>query len=361
MGSPPVGELASPKEQLDKRRSVFSEAASSLPSVPDSPLDVEMPAPVGAAADFVIQDGIVKCASFPALISILTTPKPNPNIKHFEQLHDAFLLCFPCFRAPKDVVRALVDRFQPVHWQPNDLTGEQESAWPLHMQAIRLRVVSILSAWVDLYWVHEDDFLAAPLIQHFAESEIELRWPEASNRVVQGLKRRLGESDHPSPYRDARHAEAANSAALGVKIAPPTRRPSVQVVGLLDTYAAKALEASSGEDTLKSATLADDLVRNDDVAHVLVFNSDQHCTELARQLTLFMSAEFRSLDPEKLWHHLCRQCQGCHTEKTIHMLQLHELALGAWTVKSIVAQNDPETRAGVMTFLIALAFVSPSS
>jgi RasGEF domain len=224
------------------------------------------------------------------------------------------------------------------------------------MQAIRLRVVSLLSAWIGSYWVHEDDCSAAPLVQRFAESAIELRWPEASNRIVQGLKRRFREIDHPSLSRDACYAGATHGAALGVDILPPTRRPSV--VGLLDTYAANTPESSSGEDALNSAILADDLVRNDDVAHVLVFNSDQHCTELARQLTHFMSTEFRSVDPEKLWHHLCRQCQGCHTERSVDTIQLHASALAAWTAKSIVAQNDPETRVGVMTFLIALAFVS---
>ncbi|KAI0252439.1 ras guanine nucleotide exchange factor domain-containing protein [Lactifluus subvellereus] len=351
MESSPVGGLARPKEQPDKRPSVFSQAVSSLPPIPDTPLNVEMPAPVGDASDFVTQDGIVKYASFSALIGILTAPKPNPNITHFDQLHDAFLLCFRCFSTPMHVVRALVARFR--QGRPNNLTSEQERVWPLHMQAVRLRVVNILRAWIDLYWVHEDDCPAAPLIQLFAESTIELRWPEASDSIVQGLKRHLRESDHPSLCRDARHPEAPNGAALGVKIVPLTRRPSA--VGLLDTYATSALEASFGEDSLNSAILADDLVRNDEFAHVLVFNSDQHCTELARQLTLFMSAEFRSVNPEKLWHHLCRRCRDCHTEKTINMLLLHAAALQAWTAKSIVAQNEPETRAGVMTFLIALA------
>ena len=332
---------------------------SSLPPIPNSPLNVEMPAPIGDASNFIIQDGIVKYASFSALISILTTPKSNLNIKHFGQLHDAFLLCFRCFSTPMHVVSALVARFQ--QGQPNNLTGEQERVWPLHMQAVRLRVVNVLRTWIDLYWVHEYDFPAARLIQHFAESTIELRWPEASDRIVQGLRRRLREPDHPSLGRVARHPgpETTNGAALGVKMVPLTRRPSA--VGLLDTYSASVLVASSGEDPLNSAILANDLIRNDKFAHVLVFNSDQHCTELARQLTLFMSIEFRSVDPEKLWHHLCRRCRDCHTEKTINTLQLHASALQAWTAKSIVAQDDPETRAGVMTFLIALALVSLSS
>jgi RasGEF domain len=290
----------------------------------NSPLDMKMPSPVRAGAAFVIQNGIVKyCLA--ALISQLTTPKPNSNINHFEHLNDTLLLlCFRCFSTPEDVERALVARFQQS--QPKVLTSEQESASHLHMQAIRLLVASVLCGF---YWVHEDGQIVAP------------------------LKQCLPKTGHPGLCREARCTEATNGVALGVKIVPATRRPSA--VGLLDTC---VLERSSGEDALNSVVLADNLIRNDDVAHLLVFNSEQHCTELALQLTLFMSAQFRSVDPEKLWHHLYWQCRSCHIEKKIDTLRRHALALRAWTATSIVEQNDPETRVGVMTFLISLAFVS---
>ncbi|KAI0304500.1 ras guanine nucleotide exchange factor domain-containing protein [Multifurca ochricompacta] len=347
MESPILGELSRPRKQFNTRCSIFSEVASSLTPIPNSPLDVEMPAPVGEAAYFVIEDGVVKCASLSALIVILTNPKPSPIIKHFDQLHDTFLLSFRYFSTSSDLVRVLIARFQL--GQPRDLTREQECVWPLHLQAIQLRVVNIFRAWVDLYWAHEDDRLAAPLIQHFAESIIGPRWPEAGGGIVQGLKRRLQEFNHPSLSRDHRRLEATAGATLGVKF-PLRHRNTTE---LLDTYSAKA---PFGEDTLGSAISADDLVRNDHVAHVLVFNSDQHCTELARQLTLFMSTEFRAVDPERLWHHLRMQCPGCPAEQAVKTLQLHALALQVWTIRSVLAQDDAETRTGVMTFLIALAF-----
>jgi hypothetical protein len=312
-----------------------------------------MSSPVGDATNFVIVDGVVKYASLQALVSILTDPKPNPNIKHLDRLHDAFLLCFRCFSTSADVMNALIARFQQP--QPENLTEEQESAWPFHLQAIRLHVVDVLRAWVETYWVHEDDRQAAPLIQHFVESTIELRWSSASKNIAQSLRRHFLVHNHPSMCPDARHPPASNSTAVRVRLAEH-RQSSI---GLLDTYAVKALRSSS-QDAQKSATSVDELVRNEDVPHVLNFSSEQHCTELARQLTLFMSIEFRKVDPEKLWHHLRRQCHDCDVEQIVKMLQLHALALQVWTTRSVIEQEDPETRTGVLTFFIALAFVSSS-
>lgn len=354
MDSPIIGQLSGPSKRSDKRRSVFSEVASSLAQILNSPLDIEMPSPVGGAANFLIEDGVLKYASLQALIAILTNSKPNPNIRHLDQLHDTFLLCFRCFSTPADVGNALTARYrQP---QPENLTEEQENAWPFHLQAIRLRVMDVLRAWVDSYWVHEDDRQAAPLIQHFLESTTELRWSEASKKIAQSLRRHFLIPNHPHMCRDTRHLQAINGAALKVRFAEH-RKDSV---GLLETYAVKPLRGSSGQNALNSANVADGLVRNEDVAHVLVFDSKQHCTELARQLTLFMSIEFRKLDPEKLWYHSRRQCEDCDTEQTVKILQLHALALQVWTARTVVEQDDPDTRAGVLIFFVALAFVSLS-
>jgi son of sevenless-like protein len=337
----------------DKRHSVFSEVASSLTPILNSPLDVEMPPPVGDAADLVIVDGVVKYASLQALLTILTSSKPNPNIRHLDQLHDAFLLCFRCFSTSTDVANALIARFQQP--QPENLTEEQENAWRFHLQAIRLRVVDILRDWVESYWVHEVDRQVAPLMQHFLESTIELRWSDTSKNIAQSLRRHFLISNHPNMhYNNARHLQATNKATLRVRFSE--RRPSS--VNLLDTYATKALPDPPRQKVLKSATSADVLARNEDDLHVLVFNSEKHCTELARQLTLSMSIEFCEVDSEKLWHHFYRQCQDCDTEQTVKILQLHALALQVWTARSVVEQSDPETRTGVLTFFVALAFVS---
>jgi len=349
--SPIIGQLSGPSKRSDKRRSVFSEVASSLTQILNSPLDVEMPSPVGDAANFLIVNGVLEYASLQALIAILTNSKPNPHIRHLDQLYDTFLLCFRCFSTSADVVNALIARYrQP---QPENLTEEQEIAWPFHLQAIRLRVIDVLRTWVDSYWVHEDDRQAAPLIQHFLESTTDLRWSEASKNIAQSLRRHFLIPNHPNMCHDTRHLQSTNGAALRVRFAEH-RKDSV---GLLETYAVR-LFAAQGEDAQNSATPADDLARNGDVAHVLMFDSKQHCTELARQLTLFMSIEFRKLDPEKLWHHSRRQCEDCDTAQTVKMLQLHTLALQVWTARTVVEQDDPETRAGILTFFVALAFVS---
>jgi hypothetical protein len=351
MDSPIIKQLSSPKARSDNRRSVFSEVASSLTPILQSPLNVEMPSPVGDAANFVVVDGTVKYANLQALVSILTNPKPNPAIRHLDQLHDAFLLCFRCFSTPADVVNALIARFQQP--RPEHLTEEQENAWPFHLQAIRLRVVDVLRAWVETYWVHEDDREAAPLIQHFVESTVELRWSETSKNIAQSLRRHFLVPNHPDMRSDTRHPQASNSAAVRVRLTEHRQN----LVGLLDTYAVNALHSSSDE-ALNSAILVDDLVRND-VPHLPNFSSEQHCMELARQLTLFMSTEFRKLDSEKLWHHLRRQCHDCDADQKVKLLQLHARALQVWTARSVVEQENPETRTGVLNFFIALAFVSP--
>lgn len=351
--SPIIGQLSGPSKHSDKRCSVFSEVASSLTQILNSPLAVEMPSPVGDAANFLIVGGVLKYASLQALIVVLTNSNPNPNITHLDQLHDTFLLCFRCFSTSADVVNALTARYrQP---QPRNLTEEQENAWPFHLQAIRLRVVDVLRTWVDSYWVHEDDRQAAPLIQHFLESTTELRWSEASKNIAQSLRRHLLIPNHPNMCHDTRHLQATNGAAK-VRFAEH-RKDSI---GLLETYAVKALRGSSRENALNSANPTDDLVQNEDVAHILVFDSNRHCMELARQLTLFMSTEFRKLDPEKLWHHSRRQCEDCETEQIVKILQLHASALQVWTARTVLEQDDPETRAGILTWFVALAFVSSS-
>jgi len=65
-------------------------------------LEVEIPPPVGDAANFVVEDGVV------TLIVILTSPKPNSDIEQFEQLHDAVLLCFRYFSTSADFVKVLI-------------------------------------------------------------------------------------------------------------------------------------------------------------------------------------------------------------------------------------------------------------
>lgn len=107
--SPIIGQLSGPSKPSDERRSIFSEVASSLAQILNSPFDIEILSPVGDAANFLIVNGVLAYASLQALISILTNS--NSNLRHLDQLHDTFPLCFRCFSMSADVVDALIERY----------------------------------------------------------------------------------------------------------------------------------------------------------------------------------------------------------------------------------------------------------
>ncbi|KAI0259837.1 ras guanine nucleotide exchange factor domain-containing protein [Gloeopeniophorella convolvens] len=338
-----------PPEAPEKHLSIFSIALSAFAPVRLSPLEVRMPPPTGDAADYIVDSGLLLGAGLPALIRILTDPSanPNPTVKHLDLLRDTLLLCFRAFCTPQDFAIALRRRFKEE--RPANLTDEQKRAWPLQLQAIRLRVISIIRSWIDLYWVYEDDRSAASILQHFAESTVDSRWPDISAKIVRELKRRLREADHARPATDGNHIAAVANETAGLKASH--RRSTIK---LIDTFSVRALD-TAGEEEFNSAVLADALIQKDSSAHVLVFNSSRHCGELARQLTLFMSRQLHALEPERLWNHLRKRCYDCHTEQVVDKLQCYDLLLQVWAAKSVLSQANPETQSGVLTFLVALA------
>ena len=316
---------------------------------------VRMPAPVGDAADFFLseENGTIQGASLATLVYILTDPHPR-IASNDPDLLDTFLLCFRSFCDPIDLAKALISRYEE---HPRTLNRSQREAWPTYQSSIRARVLRFIGTWIDQYWIHERDRIAALHIKEFVSLVDEEFLPNERAEVIRKLNDRREEAISLAPSGNSTEGLQSDESSSRVTC----RQKPIQYKGRFQARAEKLIRKVSRpaptDDELQRANALDNLLGSgDNTVHILDLNSQELCQELARQLAIFMSEGYLRVIPDDLLY-CCSMGVGCDADTARSTQQTYEKALASWVTGSILEQVEAETRAAVMTFFVALALV----
>ncbi|KAM3420556.1 hypothetical protein BST61_g3818 [Cercospora zeina] len=122
------------------------------------------------------KDGHITGGSLPALVEQITAHDSTPD----PQFVTAFFLTFRKFAEPRELAKALIDRFEYVG--DGRITGTPA----------RLRIYNFFKGWLETYWNAEADKEALGEIRFFALHRLKQVLPQAGDRLIE-LTRRISE------------------------------------------------------------------------------------------------------------------------------------------------------------------------
>ncbi|CAK1363358.1 unnamed protein product [Cercospora beticola] len=122
------------------------------------------------------KDGQITGGSLPALVEQITAHDSTPD----PQFVTAFFLTFRKFAEPRELAKALIDRFEYVG--DGRTTGTPA----------RLRIYNFFKGWLETYWNAEVDKEALGEIRFFALHKLKQVLPQAGDRLIE-LTRRITE------------------------------------------------------------------------------------------------------------------------------------------------------------------------
>lgn len=317
---------------------------------------VRMPAPVGDAADFIVSEesGSLQSASLPTLVYILTDPQPGILGNNNPDLLDTFMLCFRSFCDPTELAKALISRYEE---QPRVLNRSQREAWPAYQSSVKARVLRLIGAWIDQYWIHERDRIAGLHIKEFFSLVDEEFLSNERAEVIQKLNDRRDEAIALAPSGNSTEEFQPDGSSSRFACRQKPIQYKARLQARVEKLVRNVSQPAPTEDELQCAKELDDLLgSSDNSIHILDMNSHELCHELARQLAIFMSEGYLRVIPEDLLYRLSLGV-GCDVDAARSTQQSYENALRLWVTGSVLDQVEAETRAAVMTFFIALALV----
>ncbi|KAI0061415.1 ras GEF [Artomyces pyxidatus] len=288
----------------------------------DSLWDVELPYPTLEAADVDGNGETFRGMSLPAMVHVLT----QPGILHNTDFVDAFFLCFRFFTKPKEVVKAFVARYNET--APSLLSPRQHEAWALHSQHAQLRAANMLMLWIKHYWRDDPDAEAIKGILEFAEKTVSQAWPELAQQIVDALQKIKTTGEGGAVARFLRRKKEAQQKTQHVHKGPTVIPPRTVILETIMKHAASI--------------------------NIMLFQYDENCLELARQLTLVASEMFCELRPEDILIHFGHKSCNCNAKPKLTALAAYHDAIAIWVVESVLRQPDAKSRGMAMMTFIAM-------
>lgn len=251
----------------------------------------------------------VKSGTLTALVEQLTRhDRPDTNFT------TTFLLTYRSFTTASELFELLVRRFnlQP----PAGLNRDEYLIWEEHKQKpARFRVLNILKAWLELYWMETDN--------------------EASRALLERIM------------------------AFAKSIHSNTKIPLAKVLANIVDQRMKGGETSSKKLvlTLTGSAPAPILPRNMKKMKFLDIDS----TEFARQLTIVESRLYGKIKPveclAKTWEKK-NKAEAHETAPNVQALILHSNQLTNWVAEMILQHSEVKKRVAVIKHFVAIADVS---
>jgi len=247
----------------------------------------------------------VKGATITALVEQLTR-----HDRLNAPFNNTFLLTYQSFTTATELFEMLVNRWaiQP----PPGLTQAEHDIWIERKQGpIRFRIVNVLKAWFDLYWMEGSDDATMALIQRvhrFAKDTVSSSGTPGAKQLLTVVDQRL-RGEHPL----ARRLVPNN-----VEAPPPILPKSLKKFKLIDIDAA----------------------------------------EFARQLTIMETAFYNKVKPQeclnKTWQKKVEE-SGISPAANVKALIVHSNRLTNWVAQMILMQQDLRKRVIVVKHFITIA------
>ena len=259
------------------------------------------------------KEGQVVGGSLQALIERLTTHDSTPD----PTFTSTFYLTFRLFVTPADFVAALIDRFNYVADAPH-VSGP-----------VRLRVYNVFKSWLESHWRHDCDEVALQDVVHFAQDQLIPVLPGPGKRLVE-LTERVASASSPSVPRVVTAIGKTNT-SIASYYSP-------------DTPAAPPVISRSQLVALRSWKMGGPGV------NIIDFDP----LELARQITLKVSALFCSILPEEL---LATEWQKRSGSLAVNVNALSKLSTDLTNLvsDSILQLEEPKKRAATIKQWVKVA------
>jgi hypothetical protein len=259
--------------------------------------------------------GRVTGGSLNAMVEQLTTHDTTPDLN----FATSFYLTFRFFTTPRDLTRALIERF--------DYVGDSATVG----KPVRLRICQCFKGWLETYWSADADKEALDDIKQFAQYKLRPHLPSAAERLLE-LTRRI-----TLAYENGTVVEPLVSGVGKTSMLVDTKRDNDSIVP--DTIMSKA-----AINALRNRP------ENPCELNILEFDA----LEIARQLCLMTSHVYCEIKPEELLR------LGSHkktTPKASNVLNLQKFNTDlAYTVSdTILVPIDAKKRALVVKHWIRIA------
>ncbi|KAG5353195.1 hypothetical protein C0989_009376 [Termitomyces sp. Mn162] len=269
--------------------------------------DVGMPSTTGerVAARFD-RKGNVKAASLTALVRMLTAIESVID----QEFIPTFFVCFRFFTTPRHFLEALINRFneQP----PNDYNPLQLEVWVRNRINDHIRIAKTVLLWLELYWKSDVDHDNLPDLQDFVMHHLVFVVPSGlGDAVLEALD--LVDGDHPFCRRSRKAHDLKFIYTHGGRIEIPPNDFTVEI--------------NPGYPNGKQ---------------LLSFDSPSGREEFARQHTIYISEQFRQVDPEdaiKYWY--LKEQEACEADamqagQILRAIIEFERALCSWVTFSVL-------------------------
>ena len=249
------------------------------------------------------KEGHVVGGSLPALIERLTTYDSTPD----PTFTSTFYLTFRLFVAPAEIVAALADRF-------NYVAETAHVAGP-----VRLRVYNVFKSWLESHWRHDCDAIALPDIVRFARDQLIPVLPGPGNRLVE-LTEKVATASSPLVSRVVTAIGKTNTSLASYYSPDSPAAPPIISRGQLVALRTWKMGGSG--------------------VNIIDFDA----LELARQITLKVSAPFCSILPEEL---LATEWQKRSGSLAVNVNALSKLSTDLTNLvsDSILQLEEPKKRA----------------
>ena len=259
------------------------------------------------AHELVYTDGQVSGGSLAALIEILTADGRIPD----PVFVSSFYLTFRMFVSPTDFAQALVERY--------DSSKDK---------CVHLRVINVMKSWIESNWRHFEDEIAIPVIEQFAQTQLQSDLPQAGTRLME-LTAKVSCTDAPLVPRlvsSIGKTSAAASRYIPTDAPLPPHELSKSHLASLTQW--------------KNGGACPNLL-------------DMPPVELARQMSIKAMSIFGAIMPHELLECEWQKTSGSKAHNVKAMATLAN-DLGSLVVNSVLAESEPKKRATVIKHWIKI-------
>lgn len=247
---------------------------------------------------------------------------------------DTFFLTFRLFSTPDRLLSTVKQRYDlaPPPQMPSN--PAMLKAWnERKIMPIRLRIVNMLKAWLELEWQSDTDRDVLKDVVYFVEERIRPALPVEANRLLELASKH--ESGIASPSVTGKVKDRSKA---GMPISPLHGNAFIQgstPLGLPPT-------------PIMGKQLFGSLRNRSMHIHIIEF----HALELARQLTLMESRLVCAISAADLVQ--------CGKRKAVSLKAMSTLSnrITGWVAENILNEQDAKKRTGLLKFFIKLADVS---
>lgn len=265
------------------------------------------------------QDGQVIGATLASLVERMTLHDCMPD----PVFSSSFYLTFRLFAKPTELAEMLISRYT---WTLNrELT---DVGWSMKFGTpIRLRVYNVFKGWLESHWRSDQDSVALPMIDTFANGVLMDKLPQAGKRLADMVVYLQSDIDKKLISLVGKTTTAVAHSNLADAPAPPPLINKAQIANLRASALRGPLDGC--QDRLCCIVDFDDL-------------------EVARQLTILESRIYCAITPVELVGQEFSKKMGVSLATNVKAMSAASTDIAGWVADSILSETEQKKRTQVL-------------